>query len=143
MDGKGLIKLESEQQWKELLQAVRSAGGGGGEGKAKAKEPTKRKVYTLLSFERGVAVPAISVLAVKTSACRDSQPERIRAIMLSDPGPDLERISIAAPCWWRFCGVSQAKNFEGVLILAYGCQTCLPSESLLPVPAFEIAAGQR
>jgi len=42
MDGKGLMKLESEQQEKELLQAVRSAGGG--EGKAKAKEPTKRKV---------------------------------------------------------------------------------------------------
>ena len=48
MDSKGLIKLESEQQEKELLQAVRSAEGGG-EGKAKAKKPTKRKVYTLLS----------------------------------------------------------------------------------------------
>ena len=48
MDGKGLMKLESEQQ-KELLQAVRSAGGGK-KGKAKAKEPTKRKVYTLLGF---------------------------------------------------------------------------------------------
>ena len=47
MDGKGLMKLESEQQEKELLQAVRIAGGGK-KGKAKAKEPTKRKVYTLL-----------------------------------------------------------------------------------------------
>ena len=63
--------------------------------------------------------------------------------MLSDPGLDLERISIPAPSWLRFYGVSQAKNFEGVLKLAYGCQTCLPLESLLPVPAFEIAAGQR
>ena len=47
MDGKGLMKLESEQQEKELLQAVRIAGGEK-KGKAKAKEPTKRKVYTLL-----------------------------------------------------------------------------------------------
>ena len=47
MDGKGIMKLESEQQEKELLQAVRTAGRGG-KGKAKAKEPTKRKVYTLL-----------------------------------------------------------------------------------------------
>ena len=47
MDGKGLMKLESEQQEKELLQAVRTAGGEK-KGKAKAKEPTKRKVYTLL-----------------------------------------------------------------------------------------------
>ena len=44
MDGKGLMKLESEQQEKELLQAVHSARStrGGGKGKAKAKEPTKR-----------------------------------------------------------------------------------------------------
>ena len=47
MDGKGLMKLESEQQEKELLQAVRIAGGEKN-GKAEAKEPTKRKVYTLL-----------------------------------------------------------------------------------------------
>ena len=45
-------------------------------------------------FERGVAVPAISALAVKTSVCRDSQPKRMRVIMLSN---ELERISIAAP----------------------------------------------
>ena len=93
-------------------------------------------------FERGIAALAISGLAVEISVCRNSQPERIRAIMLFDPGLDPERTSIAAPSWWRFCGVSQAKNFEDVLTLAYGCQTCLPSESLLPVPAFEIAAGQ-
>ena len=48
MDGKGLMKLESEQQEKELLQAVRIAGGEK-KGIAKAKESTKRKVYTLLS----------------------------------------------------------------------------------------------
>ena len=41
-------------------------------------------------FERGVAAPAISALDVNTSVCRDSQPERIRAIMLFDPGLDLE-----------------------------------------------------
>ena len=50
MNGKGLMKLESEQHEKELLQAVRSARSAGGreKSKEKAKEPTKRKVYTLL-----------------------------------------------------------------------------------------------
>ena len=46
--------------------------------------------------------------------------------MLSDPG--LERKPILKPDWWRgfrrFCGVFQAKSFEGVLILARGHQTC-------------------
>ena len=62
MDGKGLMKLESEEQEKELLQAekvVRSAAGGG-EGKAKAKEPTNRKVHTLLSSS-GFCLPLIGV----------------------------------------------------------------------------------
>ena len=76
-------------------------------------------------FECGVAVPAIAALAVATSVCRESQ--RTRVIMLSDPGPGLERISIVAPSWWRFCDALQAKIFEGMLTLAYGCQTCLPS----------------
>ena len=44
-------------------------------------------------FERGVAAPAISALAVATSVCRESQ--RMRVIMLSDPGPGLERTSTA------------------------------------------------
>ena len=48
-------------------------------------------------FEHGVAAPAISALAVATSVCRESQ--RMRVIMLSDPGPDRERTSTAAPSW--------------------------------------------
>ena len=59
MDGKGLMELESEQQEKELLQAVRSAGRGK-KGKAKAKEPTKRKVFTFLSSSE-FCLPLIGV----------------------------------------------------------------------------------
>ena len=39
MDGKGLMKLESEQQEKELLQAVRIAGG---EKKAKQRQKSRQ-----------------------------------------------------------------------------------------------------
>ena len=47
MDGKGLMKLESEQQEKELLQAVRSAGG---ERKAKRRQRSlQSERYTLSS----------------------------------------------------------------------------------------------
>ena len=65
MDGKGLMKLESEQQEKELLQAVRRvrSTGWGKKGKAKAEEPTKRKVYTLLDSPK-FCLPLIGVWRV-------------------------------------------------------------------------------
>ena len=59
MDGKGLMKLESEQQEKELLQMARSAGRGK-KGKATAKEPTNRRVCTLLGSSE-FCLPLIGV----------------------------------------------------------------------------------
>ena len=57
--------------------------------------------------------------------------------MLSDSRPpELERMRIAAFDWWRswrrFCGVFQAKNFEGVLVLPWGRQACRPSLCCCP-----------
>ena len=82
-------------------------------------------------FERrlAVSISTISAFAIATSVCRESL--RMRAIMLSDSGPaELERMRIAAFNWWRswrrFCGAFQAKNFEGVLVLPWGRQACLP-----------------
>ena len=41
MDGKGLMKLKSKQQEKELLEAVHSAGGGGRQSKGKGAYKAK------------------------------------------------------------------------------------------------------
>ena len=62
MDGKGLMKLESEEQEKELLQGekVASSAARGKKGKAKAKEPTNQRAHTLHSSSE-FCLPLIGV----------------------------------------------------------------------------------
>ena len=62
MDGNGLLKLDSEQQETELLQAEKVALNAvkGKKGKAKAKEPVGRKTHTSHSSS-GFCLPLIGV----------------------------------------------------------------------------------